>query len=132
MTHPSLPFADEQETLKQRALRWLRENPEVRRVFRRYATEMADRGIPFGIGALVERVRWQHRLEHHDSDDHVFKISNSYRAYIARWLIAHDPRLAELIRCRPTPSANLPARKPTVDDAECLDPSEIERCPLNT
>jgi hypothetical protein len=112
MTNGLLPFQDKQETLKQRALRWLRDNPDARRLFRRYATEMADHGIPFGIGALVERVRWQHLLEYQDDDGHVFKINNSYRAYIARWLIAHDPRLADLVRCRRTPSANLPARTP--------------------
>ena len=125
MTNGLLPFKDKQETLKQRALRWLRDNPDVRRLFRRYSTEMAERGIQFGMKALVERVRWQHLLEHQAQEDHVFKINNSYTAYIGRWLIAHDPRLADLVRCRQTPAANLPARTPvaaaTVNPLEELD-----------
>ncbi len=98
------------ETLKQRALGWLRDNPEARRMFRRYASQMAERNIRFGMKALVERVRWQHLLDYDQSDIHGFKINNSYTAYIARWLIVHDPRLSKLVCCRSTPAANKPAR----------------------
>ena len=101
------------ETLKHKALRWLREHRDARRLLAHFAEQMRARGMRFGMKALVERARWQYRIEHGSAPDHGFKINNSYTAYIARWLIHRDPRLADLVQLRATPAADLPAREPS-------------------
>ena len=52
----------------------------------------------FGIGALVEVVRWE--MPGIERADDGFKINNNHRAYLARELCAAIPGLAELIETR--------------------------------
>lgn len=129
VSQTTLPFpsAPQKETLKQKALRWLREHPDARKLFRRYAEEMVTYSLRGGINGLVERARWQHGIEHGDKPDHVFQINNSYAPYISRWLIAKDPRLASLIRCRRTRAGNKPARNPRASpDVDPFDEEDDE------
>jgi hypothetical protein len=94
------------ETLRERANRWIDSNPDAMRHFAGFAEQLRSLGRRFGIGLLAERVRWEMTLRGGDED---FKINNNYRAYIARRLIADDPRLVEHMRFRVTKAANLPA-----------------------
>lgn len=98
----------EVETLRDRAHRWMRENPEAMRHFAAFAEQLRSRGRRFGIGFLTERVRWEMTVRGAGED---FKVNNSYRAYVARELIANDPRLAGHIKCRVTKAADKPARE---------------------
>lgn len=76
-------------SLRKRAENWIRENPKVAELFLRFAKEMAAKERRFSVSLLTERVRYEVAFEWNQD----FKINNSYRAYIARWLIAEDPRL---------------------------------------
>lgn len=80
---------------------WKAEHPEVYALFLRFARERLTSGRRFGIGALTERVRWEvDRRWTHDRDN--FRCNNNHRAYIARDLVADEPRLAPLIQMRRT------------------------------
>jgi hypothetical protein len=96
------------ETLRERANRWIDSNPDAMRHFAGFAEQLRSLGRMFGIGLLAERVRWEMTLRGGDED---FKINNNYRAYIARRLIADDPRLVAHMRFRVTKAANLPAKE---------------------
>ena len=78
----------------------------------RFAREMLERNRRFGIGALTERVRWETNLTYAKNQP---KISNSYRAYIARKLVELEPALGPLIVCRRTPAADKPWKPPVKD-----------------
>ena len=94
-------------TLRELATQWMDDNPEAMRHFAGFAEQLRARGRRFGIGLLAERVRWEMTMRGGDED---FKVNNNFRAYIARRLIADDPRLAGHIKCRVTKAANLPAK----------------------
>lgn len=80
---------------------WIDKHPEIYNMIVRFAFEMYNAGQRFGIGLLAERVRWETKLHYRDSSEK-YKISNSYRAYIARKLIQDYPQLESFIRFRPT------------------------------
>ncbi len=62
-------------------------NPKVWDLFVKYAREISLTGrTRYSITMLVERIRWHSMVE---SKDETFKISNSFRAYYARKLMAH-------------------------------------------
>lgn len=76
---------------------WILSNPEVAKMFLRFARELAAKGRPFGIGLITERVRYECAM----STNHgKFKINNNWRSYIARWLIAQDPSLEQWMSFR--------------------------------
>jgi len=76
--------------------RWIKKNPEIARLFLRYANALARKGRPFGMKLIAERVRWETYFEKGES----YKISNNHTAYIARWIIAEDPTIEEFLRFR--------------------------------
>lgn len=86
------------ETLAAKADKWMDANPSAMALFRRFATEALNAGRRIGIGAITERVRWECAVQTRGSDG--FKINNSFRAYIARRLIAETPALAAIIETR--------------------------------
>lgn len=62
-------------------------NPKVWELFLKYAREISLTGRQrYSITMLVERIRWHSMVE---TKDDTFKISNSYRAYYARKMMAH-------------------------------------------
>lgn len=77
---------------------WMDRHPEAMALFRRFSLSMLERGRRTGIGALTERVRWEFKLA--EDERSTFKINNNHRAYIARRLIAEDPRLAAIFELR--------------------------------
>lgn len=86
-------------TLREKAERWMDENPQVMELFRHFAQQMAERDMRFGIGALAERVRWECAVR---TSGDTFKVNNNHRAYIARRLIEEDERLEKLLHVRAT------------------------------
>lgn len=114
----TLPFPVTKPTLRDLAAAWMRDNPDAMGHFRRFAETMRAADRRFGMKLLAERVRWEMELA--GASD--FKINNSHVAYIGRRLVAEDPRLANLIRCRRTPAADRPAREPRVADG--VDPRQ--------
>jgi hypothetical protein len=85
------------KNLRAAAEKWMDENPEAMRLFRRFASQMLAAGKRFGIGQLTERVRWECALK---TRGEPFKVNNNFRAYIARRLIRENPRYAGLIEVR--------------------------------
>lgn len=78
---------------------WLLANPGVFPLFERFALELAARGQRFSISLLTERIRWEAKMTL-EADADQFKINNSYRAYLARDLVAKYPRLEPLMTLR--------------------------------
>lgn len=66
----------------------------------RLAMGLKKRGFRhYGIGAIVERVRWWMALKH-GPDAEMFKINNNYRAGLARFAADRRPELEDFFRCR--------------------------------
>jgi len=84
-------------SLAESAAEWMDANPAAMGLFERFALEMAQHGRRFGMKALAERVRWEHRYEYPDDD---WKLNNNYVAYIGRRLINEHPQLDALIERR--------------------------------
>lgn len=83
--------------LRAQAEKWMRDNPEAMRLFRKFALQMLAANRRFGIGQLTERVRWECALK---TRGEPFKINNNFRAYIARKLIQENRHYASLIEVR--------------------------------
>lgn len=88
------------ENLRDRTREWIRTHPIAAALFKRFAEELRVKGARFGISLITERIRWECKIEGYKLGD--YKIQNSFRAYIARWLIDEDPRLEKLIERRET------------------------------
>ena len=99
------------ETLRERAHRWMRENPEAMAHFRGFARTMLERARHFGMKQLAERVRWEMDLR---GAAEPFRINNSFVAYVGRQLVHEMPGLRGLVRCRVTKAADRPARASVV------------------
>ena len=97
---PTEPNNPEGKDLRHEAHLWMAENPNVMKVFERFAIEAGRTGSKFGISLLTERVRWDALVRTQSPDG--YKINNNHRAYIARELIRRFPYLEELLRCRAT------------------------------
>ncbi len=87
-------------TLEEKSAVWMNENPEAMALFRKFADQVIASGRRCGIALLTERVRWTMAVETTGGEG--FKVNNSYRAYLARRLIAEKPGLARLMTTRIT------------------------------
>lgn len=84
--------------LREAAAQWISEHPKACEWLLSFARILASRQCQFGIGLLVERLRWEGVVE--GWGDGEYKVSNNHRAYIARWLIAQDPNLERYLKFR--------------------------------
>ena len=110
------------QTLREAAQRWIAAHPVAMALFRRYALEALERGMPIGIGQLTERVRWEAWTDGKSGEP--FKVNNNHRAYIARHLVREMPDLADLLVCRITRAADRAAKTAVRD--EIVDPLQEE------
>lgn len=75
-------------------------NPQVYARLRALALEARAAGVlTIGIAALFERLRWASQVE---TAGDPYKLNNNYRAFYARLLMAQEPTLRGLFRCRPS------------------------------
>jgi hypothetical protein len=87
------------KTIQLKFERYIANNPHVIDVYLKFAREVKARGFQrYGIGALTERVRWHYQMEIVGGEK--FKICNSYRSRIARYLMTVYPDLAGFFRVR--------------------------------
>jgi len=86
------------EDLRRAAEKWITANPDVYRLFIRFALEMSTKGRRFGVKLLAERVRWEVTFTYGLD----YKVNNNYTAYIARMLVADHPSLTPFIQFRKT------------------------------
>ena len=102
------------ETLRERAHRWMSENPQVMHLFHRFAMELMQRKVSrLGVKAIAERVRWECFVMGYETP----KINNSFTAYIARELAKTIPGFADRIETRRAKSADRPYKEPVMGEA---------------
>lgn len=74
------------------------ENPEIYKLFCRFAHEAIDSGREhFGAGAIWERMRWFTMVEEKRGD---YKLNNNHRAYYSRLFVLDHPDYSEFFRIR--------------------------------
>lgn len=80
--------------LERKFLAFHRKNPDVYKVLRRLAKGMRERGYEkWSISNLVEVLRWERAMKTDDPSGEPYKLSNSYRAYYARYLMYYEDNL---------------------------------------
>jgi hypothetical protein len=80
------------------AAEWIDTHPKAMALFESMALRRVAVKQRFGMKALVETVRWHHAIER--DQDEEWKLNNNFTAYIARWLIARHPDIANYIETR--------------------------------
>lgn len=93
------PIKSSGRDLRRETEEWLTKNQKAWELFKEFALAKAHQGRKFGIKALAERVRWEEPVA---TDGSVFKVPNSYIAYIARKLIETYPSMKKYIELRKT------------------------------
>lgn len=93
-------FWNRSRPLRERAQEWIQTHPDVMALFEKSALEMLAAGQPFGIALLTEHIRWECKLKRLEGEE--WKLNNSYRAYIARELLARHPVLGKFLEIRKT------------------------------
>lgn len=84
--------------LERAFLRFHAANPQVYRLFKKYALQAARaRHRHFGSKMIFERMRWYTMIETTDAD---YKLNNNYTAYYARMFMADYPEHREFFRTR--------------------------------
>ena len=91
-----LPFARNRNEARYRA--WAATHQDVLELFLRHARERMALGRRFGMKALWERVRWDEPVPIDSTDG--WRLNNSYVSYVARDLLALEPRLEQFIETR--------------------------------
>jgi len=86
--------------LRAEANAWIRKNPKVYGLFKKFSREIANTGRRFGVKLLTERVRWECFVRINSDDG--FKMNNNHTSYIARRLLEEYPRLKALLVFRET------------------------------
>lgn len=85
-------------TVALKAAEFDRENPQVYRLFIRFALEAKRAGLrKFGSSAIFERIRWEIAILTSDKD---FKLNNNHRAYFARKAMMEFTELAGFFETR--------------------------------
>lgn len=84
----------EYEQKKQDWWEWHKKNPEVWKLFERFALEAVNRGrTKISHWLIINRIRWETSII---TTGHDFKISNDHIAFYARLWIAKYPMYAGL------------------------------------
>lgn len=98
MTQLTLPDQPQNE-LEEKYRLWRASHAGVFALFEKFALQMLARKQRFGIAALLERVRWEVRMQW-QTDADGYKINNNHKPYLARELIELHPELTPLIETR--------------------------------
>ena len=79
-------------------IEWALDHPDTIVRFLEFARERLRSNRPFGMKALVERVRWDEPfpLQKHQG----FRLNNTLTAYLVRDLVKLEPGLKRLVRMR--------------------------------
>lgn len=87
------------EPLHEKAARYIKENPHIYRMFCHFAWEAINAGRQtLSASMITERIRWETMLSGNDQ----FKVSNNYRAYMARQFMDDNPQHSGIFRTRQT------------------------------
>ena len=83
--------------MAQMAEDWRKANPEAWERMKAWATEYIAEGRRFSMERLIQRARYETRV---DVTSHGFKVNNSTRAALARQLISEIPESRKYIEIR--------------------------------
>ena len=83
---------------EQKYREWAATHQDVIGLFLLFARERMALGRKFGMKALWERVRWEHPVSITRTD--AYRLNNSHVSYVARDLLAIEPRLKDFIQTR--------------------------------
>lgn len=80
------------QTLEEQFWKYHRANPDVFRLFAKYAFEVKSAGFKrYSARAIIHRIRWHVDMATTDPNHDGFKISNNHSPYYARLLQAKYP-----------------------------------------
>lgn len=96
MSQMTLDFCTSVKSWRERANRWIDENPVTYGLFVKFALRAARRNERIGVKMIAERVRWECAVEKSGE----YKVNNNYVSYIARRMIQDYPELKRLIETR--------------------------------
>lgn len=88
----------EETSLRLAARAWIESHPAAAQLLLQYARDLACHDRRFGVSLLVERLRWEGTMQGWVPGE--YQVNNSIRSWIARWLIAQEPRLVAFITFR--------------------------------
>jgi len=95
-------FPDIQKHIEEKFLKFHEENPEVYRLFKKFAHQSRRFKDHFGAKAIAERIRWEVASYSIPGD---FKMNNNFPSVMARMLIEEDPSFHDFFSIRHTPGA---------------------------
>jgi hypothetical protein len=98
LERPAVPNNPKKRDLRAEAESWMRARPEATALFMSYARDLAAKGKKFGVKLIAERVRYEHKIQGWAD----FAVNNNHTAYIARWMIAREPKLEQFLEFRET------------------------------
>jgi len=94
-------FKDVSKEIVIRFEKFHHENPNVFRLFKKYANQLWRVGVRrHGAKSIMERLRWDYGFE---TVGEPFKISNSYTAMYARLLILKDKKFKKFFKLKQGP-----------------------------
>jgi len=88
------------------------DNPHIWDKFEEFALLAASRRKHFGVGAVMERIRWYTEIEANRDD---YKVNNNWRAFYARKFALKYPEHAGFFRCRESVADGLSCSDFTAD-----------------
>ena len=104
------------EEMRQSAIKFHQENPEVWRLFVQFTNQMIRRSFKnYSVYAIMERIRWE--FDAGGDGVSVFKINNNHRPFYARAFMRMYPEHDGFFRTREqtskySPATNLPELTP--------------------
>jgi hypothetical protein len=71
-------------------------NPDIYALLKQFASKLVSTGKRFGVGLLIERVRWEKFFATPMGEE--YKFNDGYAAYLSRDLAEDVPGYGELVR----------------------------------
>jgi len=83
---------DRYDELKEAFLRYHKKNPDVLKLFEKFTFELIEAGHEHGSTAMIiERIRWETRINPEYKYRDEFKISNNHKPFYARVFMGMHP-----------------------------------------
>ena len=80
------------------ACQWIAIHPRAMALFESMAMRRVAVKQHFDMKALVETVRCHHAIDTDQTEE--WKLNNNFTSYLARWLIARHPPIAQFVETR--------------------------------
>ncbi len=98
------PTSKPKPTLEEAFRRFHAANPEVFRLFRKFAYQVLNNGLDhYSADAILHRIRWHMDIDVKERDGE-FRLNNNHAAYYARLLMQEEPMFEGFFTTRETKS----------------------------